>query len=216
MVSTADKLAEMLTENTGKSILDSGGMSGRRWQRNQGMTTADFIARPAVLIDDYGASLDVFHWLNERVSYSPDIDAMWRAYDDAHPDDSWFESADNWVELVGEDDGYWSGFGWVNTYNGDCALDGTLQFLPFVLGGESYVLLQIHGGADVRGGYTRPVVFSTDESILMFCDMDLRCSKDCGYIQFESSRISDSDIDADIPDTWEPQHGCPKCGAVMQ
>jgi len=40
---TADKLAEMLQENTGRSILDSGDYYGRHWEHNQG---ADFEAQP--------------------------------------------------------------------------------------------------------------------------------------------------------------------------
>lgn len=38
-MATMDNLiCEMLTENTGKHFLDSGGANGRNWQRNQGLT----------------------------------------------------------------------------------------------------------------------------------------------------------------------------------
>lgn len=33
---------EMITENTGTHMLDSGGDSGRNWQRNQGKSIDDF------------------------------------------------------------------------------------------------------------------------------------------------------------------------------
>ena len=33
---------EMITENTGSHMLDSGGAYGRNWQRNQGKTIDDF------------------------------------------------------------------------------------------------------------------------------------------------------------------------------
>ena len=39
----ADKLAEMLQENTGRNFLDSGDYYGRNWEHNQG---ADFEAQP--------------------------------------------------------------------------------------------------------------------------------------------------------------------------
>jgi hypothetical protein len=214
VMGTAEKLVAMLTENTGRSMLDSGDAYGRAWERNQGRDLASFMSEPTAVIDEYGTGLNLFHWLHERLSYAPDIDAMWRAYDDAHPDDSWFESAEAWKSLVGEDDGYWSSFGWVNSYNSDNYLNGTIQFLPFTLGGESYVLLQIHGGCDVRGGYTKPVVFSADETVLMFSDMQLYCSKGCGYVDFTCGGIQDTDLD--VPSDWEPFHGCPKCGDAMQ
>jgi hypothetical protein len=59
----------------------------------------------------------------------------------------------------------------VNTYNGEDLLSQTLQYHYFTIGEtdrggrgsyEQYVVLQVHGGADVRGGYTRPRVFSVD------------------------------------------------------
>jgi hypothetical protein len=46
-----------------------------------------------------------------------------------------------------------------NTYNEECLLDQTLQFVYFVCDNTPYVILQVHGGCDVRGGYTTPVVF---------------------------------------------------------
>jgi hypothetical protein len=66
----------------------------------------------------------------------------------------------------------------VNTYNEENLLDQTLLFTYFELrsglgrGGRvnSYVVLQIHGGCDVRGGYTKPRVFvvEDDDELAMF------------------------------------------------
>lgn len=58
----------------------------------------------------------------------------------------------------------------VNSYNEENLLDQVILFAYFELrsgtgrGGRiaSYVVLQIHGGCDVRGGYTRPRVFVID------------------------------------------------------
>lgn len=47
----------------------------------------------------------------------------------------------------------------VNTYNDECLLDQTLQFYAGTVNGQSLVLLQVHGGCDVRGGYTAPKCF---------------------------------------------------------
>jgi hypothetical protein len=59
----------------------------------------------------------------------------------------------------------------MNTYNEENLLDQTLLFAYFELrsgggrGGRinSYVVLQIHGGCDVRGGYTKPRVFVVED-----------------------------------------------------
>jgi hypothetical protein len=48
----------------------------------------------------------------------------------------------------------------VNTYNEDNLLSQTLQFVYFTWNRDEYVVLQVHGGCDVRGGYTAPHVFS--------------------------------------------------------
>jgi hypothetical protein len=57
-----------------------------------------------------------------------------------------------------------------NSYNEDNLLSGTVQYTCFELDGDSFVLLQIHGGCDVRGGYTAPQVFRTDENCGSFGD----------------------------------------------
>ena len=44
---TKEVLKEMLTENTGIHLLDSGGVYGRHWERNQGR---DFDNEPATLL----------------------------------------------------------------------------------------------------------------------------------------------------------------------
>jgi hypothetical protein len=49
-----------------------------------------------------------------------------------------------------------------NTYNGEDALAQVLQGVTYADEDAVYVLLQIHGGCDVRGGYTRPRVFRVD------------------------------------------------------
>ena len=61
---TRDVVAGMLSENTGISILDSGGDSGRHWQRNTGLTVSDWESMPSVTIDEYGdVSVNAFHYM---------------------------------------------------------------------------------------------------------------------------------------------------------
>jgi hypothetical protein len=50
-----------------------------------------------------------------------------------------------------------------NSYNHESILSQVIQYCVYYTGEEYLVALQIHGGADVRGGYTRPRIFSMDE-----------------------------------------------------
>jgi hypothetical protein len=49
-----------------------------------------------------------------------------------------------------------------NSYNWETFLDTVVQWVEFEYDNTNYVLLQVHGGADVRGGYTRARVFEGD------------------------------------------------------
>jgi len=49
-----------------------------------------------------------------------------------------------------------------NTYNGDSDLSQTLQGSTLTINDEYYYLIQIHGGCDVRGGYTDAKLFACD------------------------------------------------------
>lgn len=69
----------------------------------------------------------------------------------------------------------------INTYNGECLLSQTLQFIYFEYEGDSYVLLQVHGGCDVRGGYTDAKVFGCDEGILYYADATIYADGDSAF-----------------------------------
>ena len=52
-----------------------------------------------------------------------------------------------------------------NTYNDASLLSQVFQYVDWVEPNteQAFIAIQIHNGADVRGGYTRPVVFSYKE-----------------------------------------------------
>src|SRR3990167_84685 len=66
---------EMLTENTGSHMLDSGGAYGRQWQRNSKLKLADFKKRPQDTLeicrkygsDEFSPTVDVFHKLTSTL-----------------------------------------------------------------------------------------------------------------------------------------------------
>ena len=66
VMNTEKVIAAMLVENTGIHFLDSGGKSGRAWQRNQGH---DFESEPPATVNFRYKYVDftysVYHWLVE-------------------------------------------------------------------------------------------------------------------------------------------------------
>ena len=180
-VTTKDIVIQMLTTNTGRHILDSGGAYGRNWERNQGR---DFASEPKITSEArvYGCedgkpgtlyltgTVSLYHWMMHNLEFDAtlqtELDYM---IDHEWPNDSGLEVARKFAEQMQEllnPDAY--GFfepREVNTYNMECDLSQTIQFVTANLdpcgyrGEESHLILQVHGGCDVRGGYTMPVVF---------------------------------------------------------
>jgi hypothetical protein len=170
MEKTKQILSEMLKENTGVHMLDSGGAYGRHWERNKDL---DFESQPKSTVDfsynEISASHNVYHWLAERLEYDPVIDAAFQAYCRENSDDSTFYLMEPFANKMGGKGIYGDGYPMiVNTYNGEDMLSQTLQYCYFEIDGSAYVLLQIHGGCDVRGGYTDPRAFRVSEECAMF------------------------------------------------
>jgi hypothetical protein len=175
---TKKVLASMLRENTGASVLDSGGAYGRSWQRN---LAKPFWEEPATALEvhvyDGHASFEVthnvFHWLAERLTYDRGMTKRLRKLGERE-DLYGMRLAERFPEWLAERDHEIGGiYGegspvTVNTYNGEDLLSQTLQYVFFRCDGEDYVALQIHGGADVRGGYTDPVIFMVNDELAIF------------------------------------------------
>ena len=166
----------MLTENTGASLLDSGGAYGRNWQRNQALTLEDFRNRPAATLEvskyerdgkaHYEAipTVDVFHLLTQWLELDDvckEFNAM--PVEDWRSDEFYGVSAEGeqWLKDRGFTEGAGGGF---NTYNWCTNHSQILQGHYLVNeDDEPYLLLQIHGGCDARGGYTDAKLFKLDE-----------------------------------------------------
>lgn len=174
MKTTIDNIEDLLLEqfktNTGTHFLDSGGESGRRWQQNATKTFADFMSQPAVTVEgledlkpgatteDIWLSVDTFQYMLDTL----ELDSLCREFN-SRPVSDWDSEAAYGLSSDGEqfltDQGLEIQKPW-NSYNYDSNLDYTLQGAGLIFEGQSnfehpeYVLLQIHLGADVRGGYT--------------------------------------------------------------
>lgn len=176
---TESVLAGMLKENTGTHFLDSGGAYGRHWQRNQ---VRDFEAEKESSLE-FEPSITVihntYHWLKERCHFEPELDALFHGEflkEVVDPDDDkhWLELMEEfpeWLAKYEDEDGdtiYGVSTGFygegepitINTYNEEELLSQILQFKYFCNEQGEFIALQVHGGADVRGGYTKPRIFS--------------------------------------------------------
>ena len=169
----------MLTENTGSHMLDSGGAYGRNWSRNQAKTIEDFDNEQEQTIEksewtdkdgethtEYERRVSVFHYLSEL-----ELDHVCEEFNQRNADcpdwDGDFgygvsQSGADFLELIGMESKYE-----FNTYNGDSDLSQVLQGAWLDMDGDTYLLLQIHGGCDVRGGYTDAKLFKVEDDWLI-------------------------------------------------
>lgn len=171
-MSTKEIIYGMLVENTGRHPLDSGGAYGRSWERNQGRTIEDFEAEPEerFVYHKNGNYLErtvsVYHFLSQL-----DTDWICEEFNNM-PCDNW--DADGDVYGVSEEQWQWLTSKCevdikhtFNTYNGDSDLSQVLQGSWLDINGDMYLLLQIHGGCDVRGGYTSAKLFLPNEEYII-------------------------------------------------
>jgi hypothetical protein len=226
---TEEVIYGMLTENTGKHMLDSGGSDGRMWQRNAMKTLEDFRAEPEAWLDggDYpDITKSTFWHLVNNLHHDAGLTAAYHAFAEAYPDESWLEISELWLDKLGvpkEGGDFYSDARWTfNTYNfpDNWLCSQTLQGTTFGMGGTDYLILQVHGGADVRGGYTKPQVFTLKyegkEGFIFNAESAyFRCSaEDCsnslsarGYYELELETEEGSETFKDL----EEVKACP-CG----
>ena len=211
MCKTSEVLELMLKEHTGIHLCDSGFDSGRNWQIN---AKRDFKSEPKATIDwrDLTVSYNLYHWLLDRVIYDEGLTQLFYTEfkEQVDKDDGkcWLELMNEFPEWLGkyeynEGDEYneGEGFGRVtglygqgkpiidNSYNHESVLDQVIQFVYFELDKEGYIALQIHGGADVRGGYTKPKIFNIEAGeFFSFADGTIYCTGEGHHITAERVR----------------------------
>ena len=159
---TEQVIYEMLTESTGTHFLDSGGATGRHWQRNQKRTLEDFKKDELVVYDSKydEITLNIFPYLNEFLEYDDLENLRLHKYLNQkgwHNDTDSVQAYFNKCLYVGYKVGH------INSYNEDCLLSQTVQIIySGDLFDHELIALSIHNGADVRGGYTDFKIFRAD------------------------------------------------------
>lgn len=163
---------KMLTTSTGAAICDSGGAYGRHWERNAKKSIDDFENEPSATIEvykwerngvisyDLTPCLSLYHHLKNAL----DLDDLCNEFN-ALPVEDWrgdyYGVSDYGMEWL-ENNGFkpydkTDGF---NSYNWSANFSQVVQGQYLTDdSGELYVLLQIHQGCDVRGGYTDAKLF---------------------------------------------------------
>lgn len=187
---------ELLTANTGAHPADSGGAYGRHWERNAKKSIEDFEAEPQAVLEltkfhdgtwDAYPRISLYHHL-ARILQLDDLCNEFNALpvDDWDSDDYYGVSAagEQWLK----DKGFEPLGDTFNSYNGDSCLSQVIQGETFNLDGDYYCLLQIHGGCDVRGGYTDAKLFKLEEEYQLY---DESCSfklgeEDSDWVDYRS------------------------------
>lgn len=166
---TEQVVIEMLRENTGRSIVDSGDYYGRAWERNQ---TVDFEKEPAAWarFDVAGTRLHIlgtvslYHWMTSMLEYCPDLQEKLERHAETLPDSNWFAVVQDFSEkllLAGDLD---SEPRTVYTYNNPdtCDLSQNIQYTSLYADGNyepSHLIVMVHNGCDARSGFTAPKCF---------------------------------------------------------
>jgi len=198
---TEQKINEMLKENTGIHSLDSGGAYGRHWEQNQ---KRDFENEPPVFLEfspEFGidATINLYHFLRDRLEYDKEMTDKFMkfSYLPENENKYWPETIEGFVKIIGgtEVDA-------INTYNKEDALSQIIQYTKFELDTESYVILQIHGGCDVRGGYSTPAIFKELGYELMMDNARIAIS--CNRTDVDPNQLILPGIERnDRPHYWE-------------
>ncbi|KKL58045.1 hypothetical protein LCGC14_2229330 [marine sediment metagenome] len=199
-MSTSKKIIAMLKENTGKHFLDSGGNNNRGWQKNQ-VRTFKNEKSCNLEISTYNDTLEVditfniYHYLNAFLELNLAtryLNTRFKKFCNLDNDASYLALMEGFCKenLKVE-------FNTINTYNYDNLLSQVIQYVHFNWDNKEFIILQVHNGCDVRGGYTVPCVFeitNLDYFRLAQTDASLCCvgSKiaETGGIDFKTSELT--------------------------
>ena len=229
-------IKNMMCENTGRNLLDSGDAYGRHYEENQngimtGPQKVDFWTDgkketeliPIVPLYDF-------------LTYNLEVDGESERFEDEFYNYIKVNDLDPYsviniedtIKVIGEYSGY-ADLEMINTYNYESHLSQTIQFVLFSDGYDNiYVCLQIHNGCDVRGGYTLPKIFYVENPeyfITGTTDAIISCGcRDYNYYDYDYIETYDGEDYISIDDeyifnhTYVDDNGdlrCKDCGELL-
>lgn len=199
-----EQIYSMLTQSTGKNMLDSGGAYGRHWQTNQLKTLEDFQAEPSATVEVYLHRVkgvisypeflpraSIFHLLVDVLELD-DLCQKFNAMDCEQWSGDYLGTSLEQCEFL-EESGLTIEGEPFNTCNHTNSLSQELWGAEFKdLNDESYILLSIHNGADVRGGYTDAKLFKFKDykSVHSLLDCDVSLSDGENYINISWDQVT--------------------------
>lgn len=211
----------MLTESTGRHMMDSGDAYGRHWEENQKTPPWN---KPRLQVEYDYVVMNIYHFLAESdLGLERDQWALQRErelYDYAEDrSGSWLTDMEDFAEVktYGGGHGIYGDVVRENTYNTEYgALTQDFQFVFWPEGEDHFVALQIHQGADIRGGYTKPRVFRFGDvyepTRIIPSEFQFYCH-DCGWGEAESVLAYDDLQEITRPELNECH--CPECGETL-
>ena len=205
---TQKKILEQLQENTGRHLLDSGGAYGRNWERNQKKTWEELTQPEVVTTADVwnnriqlGGMIKLGAFMDAMLEYSPNLQRRYDNFvvdsEESHMNDmlDFLEKSRLSHEYSNENRG--GKYDVHYTYNWENDLTQDIQFVEFKweVDEEWYVLLQVHGGCDARGGLTAPRVYKLRDRD--YFSMGMTIADHMAYPNDEQWEWSDSGDDQD-------------------
>lgn len=219
-------IKSMLTENTGRHFLDSGDHYGRHHEENNRTPPWE---KDRLQVDDDYVIMNVYHYLCESdrgLERDGEVCEREREFYrlGARDDGSWLNCMEAYAKRHTTEGSRTRHLGvlqeefyTVNTYNHEFGTPSqTLQFTIWTEGDDQYILLQIHQGADVRGGYTKPRLFRFGDVYeatgMIPGEYQFYCY-DCQWGEAES--VLDHDVlrNMTVPDRNMVE--CPECGSEV-
>ena len=224
MTLTQARILGQLCENTGTDILDSGGSSGRMWQRNAGR---DLFSEPDATYDDrwsgngyLDVTISTAHYLDARLDVTRVSEALTRTFRN-FVDADWTDgrrrgdhsqrytnsigTLEDWIDSDERIDNHSEFCGSGNTYNDENRLSQDFQWKMLTYDDIDYVAISTHNGADARGGYSDIVIYELDAWDYFFDWHGGGVALECNY---QRSQIEQDQVDMFTGDVAGPVDQC--------
>ncbi len=158
-------LLDIARENTGEHICDSGGAYGRAYQKAQKQTDSRILKEPKQIKDE-PKEINAFNYLLNNLKITPESENFNEDFKKFQKKSEEYNMTDMeiYAEKHNQKDNYLCEEIKVNnTYNCENVLSEVLQYIIFCSNERYFIILQIHRGCDVRGGYSTPQIFEVED-----------------------------------------------------